>query len=51
MKVISIPSGLSNYTSYPLDPKITYLQQWNLSIQKQIGANWLASASYLGNNT
>ena len=40
-----------NYTSYPLDPKITYLQQWNLSIQKQIGANWLASASYLGNNT
>jgi Carboxypeptidase regulatory-like domain/TonB dependent receptor len=40
-----------NYTSYPLDPKITYLQQWNLSIQKQIGKNWLASASYLGNNT
>lgn len=40
-----------NYTSYPLDPKITYLQQWNLSVEKQLGANWLVSASYLGNNT
>src|SRR6185437_6109208 len=29
----------------------TYLEQWNLSIQKQFGKDWLASASYLGNNT
>jgi len=43
--------SFSNYTSYPLDLKIPYLQQWNLSIQKQIGANWLFSASYLGNST
>ena len=41
----------SNYTSYPLDVKVPYVQQWNLSIQKQIGANWLVSASYLGNST
>ncbi|MBZ5675730.1 MAG: TonB-dependent receptor [Acidobacteriia bacterium] len=39
------------YTSYPLDLKVPYLQQWNLSLQKQIGANWLVSASYLGNST
>lgn len=31
--------------------KPTYSQQWNLSIQKQLGANWLVSASYLGNKT
>jgi hypothetical protein len=40
-----------NYTSYPLNPQITYLDQWNLSLQRQFGADWLASASYLGNNT
>ena len=40
-----------NYANYPLNIKNTYLEQWNLTIQKQIGTNWLASASYLGNNT
>lgn len=39
------------YANYPLNLKVTYLEQWNLSIERQIGANWLASVSYLGNNT
>ncbi len=35
---------------YPLDLKPTYIQQYNLSIQRQI-KNWLVSASYVGNGT
>ena len=47
---------------YPVDPfsivtAMDYdapnmkVAQWNLSIQKQVGADWLFSASYLGNAT
>ena len=28
----------------------TYVDQWNLAIQKQIGSSWLFKASYLGND-
>jgi hypothetical protein len=28
-----------------------YMNQWNLSIEKQVGENWLISANYVGNST
>jgi hypothetical protein len=28
-----------------------YMNQWNLSIQRQFGQNWLVTANYIGNNT
>ena len=31
--------------------KTTYVQQWNLTLQKQLGKSWLFKASYLGNET
>jgi hypothetical protein len=29
----------------------TYVNQWNLSIQRQMGKDWLLSANYVGNST
>ena len=28
-----------------------YMNQWNLSIQRQVGKDWLLTANYVGNNT
>jgi len=39
------------YVTLPIQPKPTYMTQWNISYQRQITANWLFSASYLGNKT
>ncbi|HYL35076.1 MAG TPA: carboxypeptidase regulatory-like domain-containing protein, partial [Bryobacteraceae bacterium] len=38
------------YVNMPLNPKPTYVAQWNVTYQRQIG-NWLASVSYLGNKS
>ena len=35
--------------SYPQNIKPTYVMQYNLSVEKQVGASWLLSISYLGN--
>ena len=39
------------YESVPLHVKTTYVEQWNLSIQRQLAGSWLLKASYLGNET
>ncbi len=40
------------YVTSPLsDFHPMYVNQWNLSIQKQIGQNWLLTANYLGSTT
>jgi Carboxypeptidase regulatory-like domain len=36
------------YETMPFNPKSTYSQQWNLSLEKQIGTNWLISTNYVG---
>lgn len=37
------------YINSPLHPRPTYVQEWNVSIQQQLGANWLLAANYIGN--
>jgi hypothetical protein len=39
------------YVNMPLQTKPPYVQQWNLSLQKQVGASLLLTASYFGNTT
>jgi hypothetical protein len=47
-----VPFPLSgNYLTVPLNLRTTYLEQWNLSVQRQFGKDWLVSGSYLGNET
>ena len=38
-------------TAMDYDSPNTMIAHWNLSIQRQIGADWLVSATYLGNET
>ncbi|HZD95141.1 MAG TPA: TonB-dependent receptor, partial [Candidatus Sulfotelmatobacter sp.] len=39
------------YINVPLNLRPTYVQQWNLAIDKQFGSSWLVSATYFGNRT
>ena len=37
------------FTNFNHDTHEPYVQQWNFGIQRQIGTDWLVSASYIGN--
>ena len=39
------------YVTFPLDYRQMYMNQWNLSVQRQVGKDWLVTVNYLGNNT
>jgi hypothetical protein len=44
------PSLGGTYVNMPINPKSTYVAQWNVTYQRQI-KSWVVSASYLGNKT
>jgi len=46
---VSFPLA-SVYTIIPVHLKTTYVNAWNLSVQKQIGSDWLVSGNYVGNS-
>jgi len=46
---VFVPFG--TYINIPLNLRPTYVQQWNLALEKQFSEDWLISASYLGNRT
>ncbi|HEV2387628.1 MAG TPA: carboxypeptidase regulatory-like domain-containing protein [Candidatus Acidoferrales bacterium] len=39
------------YITYPLHSSPPYVQQWNLTYQRQFSANWAVTLGYLGNKT
>jgi hypothetical protein len=39
------------YINMPINPKPTYVAQWNVTYQRQFAGTWMASVSYLGNKT
>ncbi len=51
------PPGTVSFVSYgsyydiPVNIRPTYVQDWSLSYQRQLAANWLITASYIGSKT
>jgi hypothetical protein len=39
------------YVNEPFNYHPPYMNQWNLNVQRQIGADWLLTVNYVGNNT
>lgn len=48
---VAIFPTLGAYVSVPPNLHATYMLQWNLSFSQQIGKDWLATATYIGNRT
>jgi hypothetical protein len=38
-------------SSHPFDAKPTIVNQWNLTVQRQVGADWLFTAGYVGSSS
>lgn len=41
----------AQWVNEPLTQRTPYMAQWNISYQRQLAKDWLASVSYLGNKT
>jgi hypothetical protein len=39
------------YINFKLHMQPAYVHQWNLSLQRQIGTDWMVSANYIGSST
>jgi hypothetical protein len=46
---VTFPTA-GTYTVIPQDVKTSYINQWNVSAQKQIGTDWLVSGNYIGSS-
>ena len=40
-----------SYINYGVPFASAYVHQWNLSLQRQVGTDWMVSANYVGNST
>jgi hypothetical protein len=47
-KSSAFPTGAS-YINLPLNLHHPYMQQWSLSLERQLGSDWVVTAAYLGN--
>jgi hypothetical protein len=43
--------AFGTYLNMPLQIAPNYVQQWNVSMQRQFASNWLVTATYLGNKS
>lgn len=41
----------ANYYTVPFAIKTPYMEQYNLSVQRQVGASWLLTANYIGSRS
>ncbi len=39
------------YVNLPFNVHVPFMQQWNLSLQQQVGESWLFTANYFGNKS